>query len=110
MRPPVLSEKQSKILLTLLFRQGLPSLDILKAVGMSASTWNKERMLLCNSGLVESQITRGLTENGVARKMEFKLTEKGRQVAQNLLTISTLIGSDSSAKRAENLVELKVKI
>ncbi|MFI5422108.1 MAG: hypothetical protein ACHQ1H_14180, partial [Nitrososphaerales archaeon] len=85
MQKPVLSEIQSKILLALLVRGKVSSIEILQAVGISGSTWNKEKMLLQNTGLVESQITRELTENGVVRKMEFKLTIKGRQVAQNLL-------------------------
>ena len=110
MQKPVLSEIQSKILLALLLRGKVSSLDILRAVGISGSTWNKEKMLLQNTGLVESQITRELTENGVVRKMEFKLTLKGRQVAQNLLAITSLIGDESFAsEKIESVLELIVK-
>jgi len=110
MQKPVLSEIQSKILLALLLRGKVSSLDILQAVGISGSTWNKEKMLLQNTGLVESQITRELTENGVVRKMEFKLTLKGRQVAQNLLAITSLIGDESFAsEKIESVLELIVK-
>jgi hypothetical protein len=85
-------------------------MEILKAVGISGSTWNKEKMLLHNTGLMEGQIIRGLTENGVVRKMEFNLTEKGKHVAQNLLAISTLIGEDSfSGEGLDNALELMVK-
>jgi hypothetical protein len=110
MQKPVLSEIQSKILLALLVKGKVSSIDILRAVGISGSTWNKEKMLLQNTGLIESQITRELTENGVVRKMEFKLTLKGRQVAQNLLAISSLIGDESFAKdEIERVLALIVK-
>ena len=110
MRTPVLSEIQSKILLALLLRGKVSSVDILKAVGISGSTWNKEKMLLHNTGLIEGQITRGLTESGVVRKMEFKLTVKGKHVAQNLLAISSLIGDESfETEKLENVLSLIVK-
>jgi len=110
MQKPVLSEIQSKILLALLVRGKVSSIDILQAVGISGSTWNKEKMLLQNTGLVESQVTRELAESGVVRKMEFKLTLKGRQVAQNLLAITSLIGDESFASsKIENVLELIVK-
>ncbi|MGH2638901.1 MAG: hypothetical protein ACRDF4_06425 [Rhabdochlamydiaceae bacterium] len=110
MQTPVLSEIQSKILLALLVRGKVSSAYILKAVGISGSTWNKEKMLLHNTGLIEGQIMRGLTENGVVRKMEFKLTLKGRQVAQNLLAISSLIGDESFAnEKLENMLTMIVK-
>ena len=110
MQKPVLSEIQSKILLALLVRGKVSSVDILKAVGISGSTWNKEKMLLQNTGLVESQVTRELTENGVVRKMEFRLTVKGRQVAQNLLAISSLIGDESFAtEKLESVLALIVR-
>jgi predicted transcriptional regulator len=110
MRTPVLSEIQSKILLALLLRSKVPSAEVLKAVGISGSTWNKEKMLLQNTGLIEGQITRGLAESGIVRKMEFKLTEKGRRVAQNLLAISSMMGDESfETERLENVLELIVK-
>jgi hypothetical protein len=110
MQKPVLSEIQSKILLALLVKGKVSSLDILQAVGISGSTWNKEKMLLQNTGLIESQITRELTENGVVRKMEFRLTLKGRQVSQHLLAISSLIGDESFAvNEIERVLALIVK-
>jgi hypothetical protein len=110
MQKPVLSEIQSKILLALLVRGKVSSLDILQAVGISGSTWNKEKLLLQNTGLIESQVTRELAESGVVRKMEFKLTLKGRQVAQNLLAITSLIGDESFAsEKIESVLELIVK-
>ena len=110
MQTPVLSEIQSKIMLALLVHGKVSSVDILKAVGISGSTWNKEKMLLNNTGLIEGQITRGLTENGVARKMEFRLTSKGKQIAKSLLAISSLIGDESFAtERLENVHSTNVK-
>ena len=107
MRTPVLSEIQSKILLTLLLRSKASSVEVLKAVGISGSTWNKEKMLLHNAGLMEGQITRDLGEGGVVRKMEFRLTERGRRVAQNLLAISSLIGEETlETEKLESSLEL----
>ena len=110
MQTPVLSEIQSKILLALLVRGRVSSVDILKAVGISGSSWNKEKMMLNNTGLIEGQITRGLTENGLERKMEFKLTQKGIQIAQNLIAISSIIGDESFAsEKLENTLSTIVK-
>ena len=111
MQKQVLSEIQSKILLALLVRGRASSVEILKTVGISGSTWNKEKILLQNTGLIDVQTTRELTENGVVRKMEFKLTLKGRQIAQNLLAISALISdvNFSSTEHVDNLLELLVK-
>ena len=110
MQKPVLSEIQSKILLALLVRGKVSSLDILQAVGISGSTWNKEKMLLNNTGLIDSQITRELSENGVVRKMEFRLTLKGRQVAQNLLAISAMLGDESFAnEKLDSMLSLIVR-
>ncbi len=109
MQKPVLSEIQSKILLALLVRGKVSSVDILQSVGISGSTWNKEKMLLHNTGLIDAQITRELTENGVVRKMEFKLTLKGRQVAQNLLAISAMLGDESFAtEKLDSMLSLIV--
>lgn len=110
MQTSVLSEIQSKILLALLVRGKASSVEILKAVGISGSTWNNEKMLLQNTGLIEGQIMRGLTESGVVRKMEFKLTVKGRHIAQNLLAISSLIGDESFVtEKLDNVLALIVK-
>ena len=111
MRNPVLSEIQSKILLALLQHTKASSGDMLKAVGISGSTWNKEKMLLSNVGLIEGQITRGLGESGVVRKMEFKLTTKGMRVAQNLLLISSLIGDEApQLEKVGAQPELSIKV
>ena len=111
MQKQVLSEIQSKILLALLVRSRATSIEILRTVGISGSTWNKEKILLQNTGLIDVQTTRELTESGVVRKMEFRLTLKGRQVAQNLLAISALIGDATFAnvQQVDNLLELLVK-
>lgn len=110
MRNQVLSEIQSKILLTILLRSKASSVDVLKAVGISGSTWNKEKVLLSNAGLMEGQITRGLGEGGVVRKMEFRLTLKGTRVAQNLLAISSLIGEETfETEKLESSLVLGIK-
>lgn len=67
-------------------------------------------MLLHNTGLIDAQITRELTENGVVRKMEFRLTQKGRQVAQNLLAISSLLGDETFAtEKLDSILSLIVR-
>lgn len=110
MQKQVLSEIQSKILLALLVKGKASSIDILKTVGISGSTWNKEKLLLQNTGLIDVQTTRELTENGVVRRMEFKPTLKGRQVAQNLLAISALIGDTTfNTQNVDGLLETLVK-
>ncbi len=110
MRTQVLSEIQSKILLALMLHAKSSSGEILKEVGISGSTWNKEKMQLQNSGLIEGQTTRGLTENGVVRKTEFKLTGKGKSIAQYLLSISSLIGGEPIQNEGmEKVLELTVK-
>jgi hypothetical protein len=109
MRAPVLSEIQSKILLALLLSSKASSMDILQSVGISGSTWNKEKLLLQNTGLMDSQVTRELTKNGVVRKMEFKLTPKGIQVAQSLLAISSFIDESFSTEKQASLISSFVK-
>jgi hypothetical protein len=109
MRAPVLSEIQSKILLALLLSSKASSMDILQSVGISGSTWNKEKMLLQNTGLMDSQVTRELTKNGVVRKMEFKLTQKGIQVAQSLLAISSFIDESFTTDEHASLIPSLVK-
>jgi hypothetical protein len=84
-------------------------MDILQTVGISGSTWNKEKMLLQNTGLMDSQVTRELTQSGVVRKMEFKLTPKGVQVAQSLLAISSFIDESFSTDKKERVVSSLLK-
>ena len=87
----VLSETQSRILIGLLLDRASSSAGIQRITGISASTWNKEKRLLENNGLIDSRSAKNFTNNGVARKVEFKLTPRGKLVAQILLLISELI-------------------
>jgi predicted transcriptional regulator len=89
----VLSAVQSRILLALLLEGPLSSNRILRFVGISGSSWAKEKRFLVNFGLINSRVSRDLTERGVIRKMEFFLTKKGKQISQSLLMISDSIGS-----------------
>jgi hypothetical protein len=90
----VLSAVQSRILLALLLEGPLSSNRILRVVAISGSSWAKEKRFLVTFGLLDSRVSRELTERGVIRKMEFFLTKRGKQVSQNLLIIS-----DSIAKK-----------
>jgi hypothetical protein len=94
----VLSAVQSRILLALLLEGPLGSTSILSVVGISGSSWAKEKRFLVSSGLLECRVSREITEKGVVRKMEFLLTRRGRQVSQNLLVISSSI--DETSHRA----------
>jgi predicted transcriptional regulator len=86
-----LSAVQSRLLLALLLEGPLSSNRILRVVGISGSSWAKEKRFLVGFGLVDCKVSRELTERGVIRKMEFFLTKKGKQVSQNLLVISDSI-------------------
>ena len=87
----VLSETQSRILLAILLDGASSSAGILKMTGISASTWNKEKHLLENMGLIDTESVKSFTQNGITRKVGFKLTRSGKLVAQILLLISELI-------------------
>ncbi|MDH2901693.1 MAG: hypothetical protein PXY39_12060 [archaeon] len=100
----VLSAIQSRILLALLLEGPLSSSRILRVVGISGSSWAKEKRFLVSFGLLDCRVSRELTERGVIRKMEFLLTKRGKQVSQSLLIISDSITSKLRAQRIEQLV------
>jgi predicted transcriptional regulator len=104
MEESVLSAVQSKILLALLLEGPLTSNRILKVVGISGSSWAKEKRFLAHFGLVSYRINRDLTERGVVRKMEFMLTKRGKQVSQSLLIISHSIASNVRVEGFESVV------
>jgi DNA-binding MarR family transcriptional regulator len=91
MRLSVLSEIQSRILLALLIEGELSSASITEKVGISGSSWSKEKRMLAAAGLIDCESSREITEKGVVRHMDFRLTRRGKQVAQNLLAISATI-------------------
>lgn len=99
----VLSAVQSRILLSLLLEGALGSSSILRVVGISGSSWAKEKRFLVSSGLLECRVSRDITERGVVRKMEFLLTRRGRQVAQNLLVISSAIDDGPNRSELESI-------
>ncbi len=91
-RGNLLSETESRILVGLL-QEGSKSsqAEILRIAEISNSTWNKEKRLLELDGLIVPVDVKSFTEDGVARKVNFSLTERGKHVAQILLAISQLI-------------------
>ena len=93
----VLSAVQSRILLSLLLEGPLSSNSILRVVGISGSSWAKEKRFLITSELLDCRVSRVMSERGVMRKMEFMLTRRGRHVSQNLLAISASIHHNSNA-------------
>jgi len=99
----VLSAVQSRILLSLLTEGPLGSGSLLRVVGISGSSWAKEKRFLVSSGLLECKVSREITQKGIVRKMEFMLTRRGRQVSQNLLVISSAIDEHSGLDRFERI-------
>lgn len=93
MEEPVLSAVQSRILLALLLGGPQCSSRILADVGISGSSWAKEKRFLLGWDLLTFRVSRELTERGVVRKMEFMLTKRGKQVSQSLLMISNSIAN-----------------
>jgi hypothetical protein len=113
MQLSVLSEVQSKILLVLLLEGGLGSQAIAEKVDISGSSWSKEKRMLSGSGLIDCTSTREITEKGVVRRMDFRLTKRGKLVAQNLLAISTVINNghtetEGPSEGGEQFLELLV--
>jgi hypothetical protein len=106
MEEPVLSAVQSRILLALLLGGPQCSSKILYDVGISGSSWAKEKRYLLGWGLVTYRISRELTDKGVVRKMEFVLTKRGKQIAQSLLMISASISSSSLRRDDLSLEQL----
>ncbi len=93
----VLSAVQSRILLSLLIEGPMSSNSILRVVGISGSSWAKEKRFLISSELLDCRMSRMMTERGIMRRMEFMLTRRGRHVSQNLLAISASIHRRSVA-------------
>src|SRR5487761_1556195 len=85
-----LSKTQSKILLVLLDQSNTSS-AIRRITGISTSSWNKEKRLLENIGLIVSWNAKDLTDRGIVRKTWFRLTPRGKLAAEILLVISQLI-------------------
>ncbi len=86
----VFTAVQTRILLALLFEGTLCSSAILRRVGISGTSWAKEKQTLLSLDLISCNTRRELTAKGIARKTEVCLTKKGRFVSQNLMVISEL--------------------
>ncbi|MHB1907664.1 MAG: hypothetical protein ACYCQJ_02190 [Nitrososphaerales archaeon] len=103
MEIPVLSAVQSRILLALLTEGALVSSQILKVVGISGSSWAKEKRFLVSARLLDYRVSRELTERGVIRKLEFTLTPRGKQIAHSLLIIADSIAHTEDQKAIEKV-------
>ncbi len=93
----VFTAVQAKILLALLFGGTLSSSTVLKRVGISGTSWAKEKQALISLGLVGSNTKKEFTSKGITRKTEFYLTKKGRLVSQNLAAISQVSLTEMAA-------------
>ena len=89
----LLTAVQARILLSLFLEGSLCSSSVLKKVGISGTSWSKERKFLAAQGLIFSVRKRELTDYGIAQKTEFELTKSGRLVSQHLLAISSVLST-----------------
>jgi hypothetical protein len=77
---------------------------VLNATGISRSTWGVEQNELVKLHLLRKVRTRSISNGRIFRSVNYWLTEKGREVALNLLDISAILESNEKEKqRAENL-------
>jgi len=89
-----LSAIQSKILVALFQPDGaryLPNETVLEKTGIAQSTWSEEQKRLIDMGLLEKKAFKMIRTNNVCRIVNFRLTNKGRTVAFNLVNISRMI-------------------
>ena len=72
----------------------LNSETILRDTGIAQSTWSEEQNRLTQMGLLEKKQSRIMTSNVITRVMNYKLTDRGRLVAQNLSNISRILAPE----------------
>ena len=94
----VLSAVQARILLVLLLEGPMTSSALSSAVGISESSWTKEKSILASCDLVLHEKSSMIGERGVIRKTNFALSSRGRWVAQNLLSISLALTHGASSE------------
>jgi hypothetical protein len=68
---------------------------ILKGAEISRSTWAIEQNNLLDLGLIEKRFTRSLSDRNILRTVNYRLTERGKAIAANLLEISRILDSAS---------------
>lgn len=65
--------------------------EIIKLTGIATSTWSAEQGKLTSMGLIEKHLVRIIELNHISKRMNYKLTEKGKVVGSNLLNISRVL-------------------
>jgi len=80
------------------------------SVGISESSWTKEKSFLLSCDLILQEKTRVIGEKGVVRKTSFTLTSRGRCVAQNLLSISTILGLNVTEPPVQPIYALNQRV
>ncbi len=74
--------------------------SILKETRISGSTWAEEQNKLIAIGLIDKKPVRVMSRGNVSRVMSYKLTDKGKLVAVNLLNISRILSTGLNASPA----------
>jgi hypothetical protein len=90
-----LTEIQSRILITI-FESGRDLVNnetILNGAEISRSTWAVEQNHLIEFGLLEKGSARLISRKSVFKTVNYRLTERGKAVALNLLEISRILES-----------------
>jgi hypothetical protein len=84
----------------LLFSGALGSSSVMKSARISGSTWKKERTLLLRMGLLGYRDTMEMREGGIRRTKYYFLTEKGKEVAGHIQSVSHLLHKDDERYEA----------
>jgi DNA-binding MarR family transcriptional regulator len=97
---PILTPIQVKILLAMLRAKdhSLNSEAILRETGIALSTWSAEQGKLVDMGVIQKRLVRVLTNDSISKRMNYTLTEKGVEIALNLLNISKILSSSKDAR------------
>ena len=92
----------TKILITLMkSKQGFLNTDeILLQTGIATSTWSAEQSKLVTMGLMKKRMVRIIERDYISKRMNYGLTEKGKDVGANLLNIFKILTADSKEQVA----------
>ena len=99
---PHLTLIDSKILLTLMkSKQGFLNTDeILALTGIATSTWSAEQGKLVSMGLLKKRMIRIIEHDHISKRMNYGLTEKGKEVGTNVLNISKILTKNESERNS----------
>lgn len=76
--------------------------EIVKLTGIATSTWSAEQGKLTSMGLIEKHLVRIIELNHISKRMNYKLTEKGKVVGSSLLNISRVLSVGDFASKVSD--------